>query len=141
MMFVDPDGLRIVVVGGKKKREAVLQLFRDALDEAGAGEAAEALEIKKIDGQFVITAGGANLEDSDNSTVKLIGSAMNVEDNIAVSLTRSSISDYGGARTRSIGTRKDPSLLRIEINPETVQQLILPGTVEGGAMQGASVGR
>lgn len=31
-------------------------------------------------------------------------------------------------------------LLRIEINPETVQQLILPGTVEGGAMQGASVG-
>jgi RHS repeat-associated protein len=84
MMFVDPDGLRIVVVGGKKKREAVLQLFRDALDEAGAGEAAEALEIKKIDGQFVITAGGANLEDSDNSTVKLIGSAMNVEDNIAV---------------------------------------------------------
>ncbi|MGH6690723.1 MAG: hypothetical protein ACREF4_08605 [Gammaproteobacteria bacterium] len=87
-----------------------------------------------------ITAGGADLSSSDNSTASLIGSAIDTTNRINLTVTSSSLSAYGGATTKGFSGGKDPSQITIRLNPDTIRNTIVPGKLVGGPHDGTVVG-
>jgi hypothetical protein len=140
MGAVDPTGRVLVPVGNADARKEVLSAVQQTLREVGAVNEANQLMLEERDGLQIITAGGADLTESSNPSAQLVGATINTNDKIAIDLTDASLDSVSGARTMTAVSRDDPSLILIELNDDTIANLILPATVQSGPLQGSVVG-
>lgn len=126
LVNVDVTGHYVVVAGARTKEDALDELaaLQQALVEIGQGGIAKELRPEQINGEIRITAGGADLSESESSTVQLLGKAMATQTRIEMSITDRDLSAHGGGRTRL----KDGSTLAIELNPAQVAQSTVPVT-------------
>jgi len=104
---------------------------------------ADRLILDVVDGEVRIAYAG-NVDDltgSGNATAALIGETIKTQERVALDITTSSLSEFGGARTYSAGVAKGgvPEI-DIRINPGEVSSTIVPGTPTAGPLAGANVG-
>jgi RHS repeat-associated protein len=145
LKFTDPSGLYIVVPGAKIRAdgEDELEAVQQALIEAQRSDLADRLILDVVDGEVRIAYAG-NVDDltgSGNATAALIGETIKTQERVALDITTSSLSEFGGARTYSAGVAKGgvPEI-DIRINPGEVSSTIVPGTPTAGPLAGANVG-